>query len=1112
MVEEARQGTAAPPERVGAWKVGRQLGRGGAGAVFAATHEKTGVEGAIKIAHPSSGAVQRHWFLREAALATRLRHPAIVSLWEAGQLDDGRPFLVYERVVGPTLEEVAESLSLEQVVRFGAQLLDALGYAHDAGVVHCDVTPSNVLLAEGERARLIDFGLAKAAGERALDRRAASRVSGTPGYLSPEQARGAGSPGPASDLFGCGAVLFRLLTGHAPYGGDTALEIVKHTLTQAPLPLRPRRGLQAPKRLGEVVQRLLARDPEHRYPSAALARHEWFDAAATDTPIEGAVRPIVPLRPGLQSLETILVDSVQSARPVAAFSTVQATPHSGIRRAGASEADAAPLFGRDALLDELWATLEAEGEVGVVAGAGRGKSRVLDALGERAKDAGHRVVRTRGRRGALCAPFEALATLCLDAISAATLAPPWLAAERLSASLGDLALSDREGARDAVVGGLLGVGPTGSTRGATMLAHEVLVGLLDLERRPILLMLDDADGVDDGTWEVVRSVRQAFPDRVSLAWAGEGVDGAPLPPLDAVALDALWETLSQGPRPEQDAPADLLALAGGGFDALLAALSPSARSLLAAASVFEGEAPKRALATVAEVLSAPYEVDADALQELLDARLVVEVPDASARFERWVRLPSPGLRAHLEAWLDAPTRRLAHGAAAQWLSRSSLDATAANLARVAHHARLAGMEASAAYAWSEAGRMEIEAKRSAEAARCFERALELAQGPAAEAIDRPRILCQLAEAALSEGRAADADRHAERGLLAVEPERTVLRARLLQIRAEAAVQATQLHDALGDLRVAIQILGEQGDPMELARAHASLGWVLGYRLGRNDEGIAHGRRALEIAAEISAPAFRASLCGRLGANYLRAGNWDGQLDANREDLHLSRRARDAYGQVRAHINLGVCYTNRGDLDRARMHTEAALSLADRCGAQGAAQIAHNNLAMISVDEQRWDEVDAHVAAVFEAAERTGYKRALPETLVSQARACIHRGALDEAADALAKARALSDVADDEVVERVSLLLDLARAQADEADVDLPRSEALIARAVHDPYERAASRLTHAALLRHAGRARDAASEEAEAAKTLRALGADLSLEHRRWGDHAQLGVVETVSR
>ena len=113
--------------------------------------------------------------------------------------------------------------------------------------------------------------------------------------------------------------------------------------------------------------------------------------------------------------------------------------------------------------------------------------------------------------------------------------------------------------------------------------------------------------------------------------------------------------------------------------------------------------------------------------------------------------------------------------------------------------------------------------------------------------------------------------------------------------------------------------------------------------------VQHGRRALEIAAEISAPAFRASLCGRLGANYLRAGNWDGQLDANREDLHLSRRARDAYGQVRAHINLGVCYTNRGDLDRARMHTEAALSLADRCGAQGAAQIAHNNLAMISVD-------------------------------------------------------------------------------------------------------------------------------------------------------------------
>lgn len=1106
MAEEARHGESALPERVGAWTLGRRLGRGGAGSVYAATHEKTGAEGAVKIAHPSSGAVQRHWFLREAALAVRLRHPAIVSLWETGQLDDGRPFLVYERVVGPTLEEVAESLSLERVVRFGAQLLDALGYAHDAGVVHCDVTPSNVLLEEGERARLIDFGLAKAAGERALERRAASRVSGTPGYLSPEQARGAGSPGPASDLFGCGAVLFRLLTGHAPYGGDTALEIVQHTLTRAPLPLRPRRGLRAPKRLGEVVQRLLARDPEHRYPSAALARREWLDAAASDTPIEGSVRPIVPLRPGLQSLETILVDSVQS-RPAAAFSTVQATPHSGIRRAGAPRGEREPLFGRESLLDSLWAQLEREGELGVVGGAGQGKTRVLEALGERAKDAGFRVVRTRGRRGASCAPFEALSTLALDAISAATLAPPWLAAERLSASLGELGLSDREGARDAVVGGLLGVGPTGTARGATMLAHEVLVGLLDVDRRPVLLALDDADGIDDGTWETGRSVRQAFPDRVWLTWAGEGVDGEPLPPLDDAALDALWGTISSAPRPEADAPADLFALALGRYDSLLAELSPSARNLLAAASVFEGEAPKRALASVAEVLSAPYEVDADALQELLDARLLVEVPDASARFERWVRMPSPGLRAFLAGWLDAPTLRLAHGAAAQWLSRSSLDATAGNLARVAHHARLAGMDGSAAYAWSEAGRMEIEARRPAAAARSFERALELAQGPAEESIDRPRILCQLAEAALSEGRASDADGHAERGLAAVEPERTVLRARLLQTRAEAAVQGAQLDDALGDLRVAIQILGEQGDPMELARAHASLGWVLGYRLGRNEEGIAHGRRALEIAAEISAPAFRASLCGRLGANYLRAGDWDGQLEANREDLRLSRRARDAYGQVRAHINLGVCYTNRGDLDRARMHTEAALSLAERCGAQGAAQIAHNNLAMISVDEERWDEVEAHVAAVIEAAERTGYKRALPETWVSQARACIHRGALEEASAALAKARALSDVADGEVVERVSLLLDLAR-----EDVDVTRSEALVARPVHDPYERAATRLTHAALLRFAGRARDAASEEAEASKTLRALGADLSLEHRRWGDRARAGDAETISR
>ena len=111
------------------------------------------------------------------------------------------------------------------------------------GVVHCDVTPGNVLIDPSGAAKLIDFGLAKAR-EDSRDQRLTGEVivSGTPGYLSPEQARGVGSPGPSSDLFGCGAVLFRVLTGYAPYGGDTAVEVVERTLTSAPLPLRPRTG------------------------------------------------------------------------------------------------------------------------------------------------------------------------------------------------------------------------------------------------------------------------------------------------------------------------------------------------------------------------------------------------------------------------------------------------------------------------------------------------------------------------------------------------------------------------------------------------------------------------------------------------------------------------------------------------------------------------------------------------------------------------------------------------------------------------------------------------------------------------------------------------------
>ncbi|MBX3274498.1 MAG: protein kinase [Sandaracinaceae bacterium] len=1111
-----------PPEhaarRIGPWRLGEQLGRGGAGVVYAATHEESGLGGALKLARAEGSALESHWFAREARLAARLRHPHVVALLEHGWSEQGQPYLVYERIEGRSLEDAVDWLDLGEIVRIGAELLDALGYAHDAGLVHCDVTPPNVLLDEraGGAAKLIDFGLAKARDEASALRLAAGvQISGTPGYLSPEQARGACSPGPASDLFGCGAVLFRALTGYPPYGGANAMEIVHHTLTAAPLPLRPRQGLRAPARLAEVVERLIARDPEHRYPSAARARRAWLEAARAHTPASGTLRTSIARTPGLSSMETIHVEALAST-PGERFvmhSTVRATPSAGLDRGAIRRAiHDAPLRRPEVLAQILGALLpEPRAIVGVRADEGMGASDVLEAARAALREAGVRVCFARGRASGPCAPFEALATAMLDAVGAQSLSPLRLAADRLMERVREVGEDPTGWGGDALIGGLVGVGPAGARGAATMEAFRVCEAVLAPSHRPVVLVFDDADGVDPESWEVARALVARPGGGVGLLYAGRErvLDGATIelgpPPEDA--LEAAWRAWcgASAPRPPGvERPADLRALAAmrartgaTSFEEHLARITPSERALLDAASVFGGDIPARGLVRVAMQLATPHAVGEEVVETLERERLLVRVEGSSARRERWMRLPSPGLRACLLEAMSPPKHALACGLAAQWLARSASDDSAATQARIARLAEAAGLPASAAYAWSEAARIELESGRLAGAAPYLAEALRVEAAHATEAVDPPRLWQAIAEAALDAGRPADADADAQRAEACVEPERPVLRARIAYTRADAAVQQGRLDDALAHLRAALDVLGPDGDPMERARSHALLGWVLGYRLGDNTEGIAHGRRALELAARLDVPAFRASLCGRLGANYLRAGDWDGQLQTNEDDLALSTRARDVAGIVRANINLGVCHHNRGALARARAHTEAAADLAARCGVTGAALIAHNNLAMIALDDGRDDDAAAQVERVLALAARTGLSRVLPETLVTSARLAIRRGALEAAEAALARATEAGDAADLEPAHRAWALYELARGDAAGA---CARMAAVLAGPELDPYERAQSRVTHAAALDALGRGADAERERVRADEVFTRLGADPALERRRWGE------------
>jgi hypothetical protein len=260
-------------QTVGRFEVLDVLGRGGFGTVYKARDPELDRVVAIKVPRAGNlaGPHDLDRFLREARSVAQLRHPAIVSVHEVG-LNNGLPYLVSDFVPGVTLADLLDRRrpAADEAARLLAEVAEALQYAHEQGIIHRDVKPSNIMLDAENRPHLMDFGLAKRdAGEITMT--IEGQVLGTPAYMSPEQARGEGhTVDGRSDVYSLGVVLYQVSTGELPFRGTKRM-LLHQVLHDEPRP--PRRLNDAiPRDLETICLKAMAKEPGRRYATAgALA-------------------------------------------------------------------------------------------------------------------------------------------------------------------------------------------------------------------------------------------------------------------------------------------------------------------------------------------------------------------------------------------------------------------------------------------------------------------------------------------------------------------------------------------------------------------------------------------------------------------------------------------------------------------------------------------------------------------------------------------------------------------------------------------------------------------------------------------------------------------------
>jgi Serine/threonine protein kinase len=276
------------------YQVERKIGEGGFGAVFEGTQLATGRSVALKILHPHSVAdatvVAR--FRREAEACSQLRNPHTVTIYDFDQTEDGVLYLAMELVRGESLQEIQHRdgvIEASRALCILDQVAEALGEAHDKGIVHRDMKPENIMVERrggADFVKVLDFGIAKIlSGEGSKIIPALTAIGQTVGtleFMSPEQLRGKALDG-RSDIYALGMVAYEMLTGQLPFkGAKSTTEVIQfHLQEAAPPPSSLRHDLAIPTAVDEVVLKMVAKGCDDRHESASALRHHIADVLAT---------------------------------------------------------------------------------------------------------------------------------------------------------------------------------------------------------------------------------------------------------------------------------------------------------------------------------------------------------------------------------------------------------------------------------------------------------------------------------------------------------------------------------------------------------------------------------------------------------------------------------------------------------------------------------------------------------------------------------------------------------------------------------------------------------------------------------------------------------------